>query len=111
MPSEMSQTETGSELFYSQVAIHRLQLTPRIGTDLGEEALSVESNSPRGGGLRIVNSLIYSWRNKHLSDKAEGFDQCTTVYTIVSVALLNQNVSLGFMILTARGSSSNPLVQ
>ena len=89
-----------SELLYTQ-SDHSLD--SRIGTDLDKEALLVESNSPRGIGLRIVNSLICNWKNKYLSDKVRGFVQCATVYTIVSVALLNQNVSPGFMILTTHG--------
>lgn len=86
-----------------KVAIHWMQLTSRIGIDLDKEALLVESDTLRGAVLRFVNSLICSWRNNDLNDKVRGFGQCTTAYTMVSVALLNQNVSLGFMILIIHG--------
>ena len=99
----MTPSETGSELLYSQSG-HSLDAAywqNRHRPD--KEALFAESNSPREACLRFVNSLICSWRNKYLSDKVGGFGQCTAVYPIVSVALPNQNVSLGFMILTTHG--------
>lgn len=77
-----------------------MQVTPGIGIDLGKEAPLAESKSWRGAVLRTVRSLTCSWRNKYLIYKVRGLGQRTIAYTIVSVALLNQNVSLGFMILT-----------